>query len=149
MVYSGDKAPDPLPGERLSKSAIKVLPKHRGEALVASSRLDLAKIYTVEHNLPVCAVGEVDKKDLPLLEKYFREIHKDLLGNDEEEPRDSGDDDEQRNDDDGDEEQDGDEEEEGNASDPSTADDRRSYSTKSQSSKRPLAPAPDKRRLRR
>jgi hypothetical protein len=112
-VYSGDKPPDPLPGEKLSKRAIKVEPRHAGEALVATSRLDLAKIYTVEHNIPVAAIGEVDKNDLPRLEKYFQDIHKDLF---KEEPDDS----ENDGKDEGDEE----EEDEARRSGPSRADER-------------------------
>lgn len=84
IVYSGDKEPDQLPGERLSKKPIKIVPKHGGEALFASSRLNLAKIYTVEHNFPVGAIGDVDKNDLPRLEQYFRDIHKGLFEDEEE-----------------------------------------------------------------
>jgi hypothetical protein len=122
MVYSGDKAPDPLPGEKLTYRPIKVEPRHGGEALVAASRLDLAKIHTVEHNIPVAAIGEVDKKDLPLLMKYFNEIHQDLF---KKEPDDYPDDDDGGgyDDDEGEE----DEDEEGRRPGPSRGDERSSY----------------------
>jgi hypothetical protein len=148
-VFSGDEAPDPLPGEKLTKRAIKIVPKHGGEALVPASRLDLAKIYTVEHNIPVAAIGEVDKKDWPRLERYFQEIHKDLF-KPEDLDEDEDDDDEEDEEEEEKEEDDGGEDDEGGWTGPARGEERTSYaSSKPRSSKPSSAASSDQRRKKR
>jgi hypothetical protein len=49
--------------------------------LLPESRLDFGKPSTVEHNIPVALVGEVDKKDLRKLNLYFRRVNRDLYEN--------------------------------------------------------------------
>jgi hypothetical protein len=153
MVYSSDRPPDELPGEKLTKKPIRVELRHGGEALVAASRLDLAKIYTVEHNIPVAPVGDVDKRDLPRLERYFREIHKDLfrVEADDDSPEDDegGEDDDGDGDEDGeDDEEDEEEKEEGGRGGPSRGDERGGHGGAPRGSKA-AAPGPNSERRRR
>lgn len=62
------KAPEELKGEsKLSKKAIRVAPLGRRDVLDPASRLNYAKIYTVEYNVKVCFIGEIHKTSV----KYF------------------------------------------------------------------------------
>jgi uncharacterized protein DUF6590 len=53
VIYSGEQPPALVPGEDeviLKRDAIKVILDPRREPLLPTSRLNLAKIYTVEHS---------------------------------------------------------------------------------------------------
>src|ERR1700722_19052312 len=70
-IYLGSASPDTIPGERLDKRPIEITLRDCSEILYPTSRLNVDNIYT--HNLPVCALGEVDRKDLPRV-RHFREF---------------------------------------------------------------------------
>ncbi|QDS69654.1 hypothetical protein FKW77_009431 [Venturia effusa] len=73
IVYSGSKEPDPFdeelpsPGEVPMLSSIQVRPRDRSEKMFPASRINFAKIYTVEHNVKVYDFGDVRKSCLSLL----------------------------------------------------------------------------------
>lgn len=60
IVYTGDKPPKELQDEpRLHLRPIQVKPKTPRDKLEVQSRINYAKIYTVEHNVKVQFIGEV------------------------------------------------------------------------------------------
>lgn len=60
IVYVGDQAPPNLRGENiLSKPPIEMIPKSPRHKLEPASRINYAKIYTVEHNVKVCFIGHI------------------------------------------------------------------------------------------
>ncbi|KAH7370064.1 hypothetical protein BKA65DRAFT_487615 [Rhexocercosporidium sp. MPI-PUGE-AT-0058] len=61
IVHMGDPAPKPLPGESLSLKPIKIKAKTPRDRLKPQSRINYAKIYTVEHNVKVLFIGEVSR----------------------------------------------------------------------------------------
>jgi hypothetical protein len=48
----------------LSRGPIKMIPKSPRDKLEAASRINYAKIYTVEHNVKVCFIGEIAEDSL-------------------------------------------------------------------------------------
>jgi uncharacterized protein DUF6590 len=74
IIYTQDEPPEPLPGEVLTKKAIHVKAKHKGAGLQPTSRLNYSKIYTVEHNIPVADIGEVEKEDIAYIKECTRAI---------------------------------------------------------------------------
>lgn len=71
-----EQQPVLIPGEtKLSKHAIRVKPYSPQYKLEVASRLNYAKVYTVEYNVKVWFIGEVSKdSELKLLTSY-KEIH--------------------------------------------------------------------------
>lgn len=64
----------------MNKQPIKIVPIDQTEKLDEYSRINLAKIYPVEHNVKVCNVGMVDENDIKILRSYYKtELKKDLL----------------------------------------------------------------------
>jgi hypothetical protein len=64
MGQPDDPAPKPLPDEGLlSKSPIRVVPNSPREKLDPASRVNYAKIYTVEHNVKVAFIGHIAESD--------------------------------------------------------------------------------------
>ncbi|KAG4435066.1 hypothetical protein IFR05_009456 [Cadophora sp. M221] len=61
IVHMGNPAPAPLPGELLSLQPIKLKAKTPRDKLEPASRINYAKIYTVEHNVKVLFIGEVSR----------------------------------------------------------------------------------------
>jgi hypothetical protein len=60
IIYTGKTAPKPLPGElEFLKSPIQIIPKIPREKLEKESRVNYAKIYTVEHNVKVRFIGHI------------------------------------------------------------------------------------------
>ncbi|KAG4439648.1 hypothetical protein IFR05_004845 [Cadophora sp. M221] len=59
IVYMDGQLPQPLPGEALSLEPIKVNPKTNRDKLDPASRVNYAKIYTVEHNVKVQFIGKI------------------------------------------------------------------------------------------
>lgn len=55
-------------------SAIRVQPKHPGETLDDMSRINFAKVYTVEHNVKAYDFGDVVSRDRHLLREQYREV---------------------------------------------------------------------------
>lgn len=80
IAYTTDHPPSPLPGERkMYKEPIKIIPINQTEKLDEYSRINLAKVYPVEHNVKICDVGMVDKKHIKTLRLYYKkELKKDL-----------------------------------------------------------------------
>ena len=80
IAYTSDSKPIRLPDEpKLLKDPIEINPVSRAgkvERLDAASRIDFARVRTVEHNVRVKHVGEVARKSLPYLRSYWSK-HKD------------------------------------------------------------------------
>jgi hypothetical protein len=76
MRKEGDKTPIPLPrdGENLTLDPIRVVPKSDRDKLHPDSRINYAKIYTVEHNVKVFFIGEVHKRSKGRLITAFNTI---------------------------------------------------------------------------
>ena len=75
IVYTGPEGsepPDLLPGEGITKHALRVEPDDSGEKLDQTSRINFGKTYTVEHNVKVLSIGMVAEKHLNLLDHYWR-----------------------------------------------------------------------------
>ena len=78
IVYTGDNPPKKLEGEsKLQKDAIQVIPVTPSEKLDPLSRLDLHRVYPVEHNLKVKEIGKVPATDLKVLIAAWKSIAKD------------------------------------------------------------------------
>jgi hypothetical protein len=62
IIYTGSKAPKELSGEKkLNKKAVRVHNPSEKDKLAVESRVNYSKVYTIEHNIKVCFVGEVHK----------------------------------------------------------------------------------------
>jgi hypothetical protein len=60
IVYIGDKPPNEIEGEeRLRLRPIRIVPNTPRDKLEKESRINYAKIYTVEHNVKVYFIGSV------------------------------------------------------------------------------------------
>ena len=77
QVYTGDYVPNLLPGERLVKRPIKVLlDEHMADQpLHHTSRLNYARVHSLEHNIRVCPVGKIDESDLKWVLQYYKEAN--------------------------------------------------------------------------
>lgn len=72
IIYSGKTAPKPLPGEpELLRSPIQIIPKSPHDKLEIESRVNYAKIYTVEHNVKVRFIGHVAPASLKIFMRDF------------------------------------------------------------------------------
>jgi hypothetical protein len=58
---------------KMSKHSIKVVPAGEDQKLDPMSRVNFAKVHTVEHNFKVMDVGIVEKNSLPYFKLYWRE----------------------------------------------------------------------------
>ncbi|KAK1067316.1 hypothetical protein LTR12_008785 [Friedmanniomyces endolithicus] len=81
IIYTGSAVPEPLPAERpvrgeraMSATAIRVTPDAQGMRLDEMSRIDYAKVHTIEHNLKVAAVGVVHPASMEALITQFRSV---------------------------------------------------------------------------
>jgi hypothetical protein len=77
IVYSEGRQPSLVPGEDRSirdRDPIKVNMDPKGEPLNAAARLNLAKIYTIEHNIPIFPVGKISSKDIEKIRGYCSKI---------------------------------------------------------------------------
>jgi hypothetical protein len=66
---SGSRPRDPSVNHYLP--SIRVNPRGNGDTLDPMSRINLGKIYTVEHNVKVDDYGDVDPEDLESLKKHW------------------------------------------------------------------------------
>ncbi|KAE8447978.1 hypothetical protein EG329_009901 [Mollisiaceae sp. DMI_Dod_QoI] len=57
IIYTGAKPPAPLPGESSLLESVQVTGKTPRDMLLPESRINYAKIYTVEHNVKVFFIG--------------------------------------------------------------------------------------------
>jgi hypothetical protein len=70
--------PTTLPGERergLHMKPIRVIPVNARHKLHQASRLDYAKLYTVEFNVKVCFIGQVHKSSIEQLILDYKSFH--------------------------------------------------------------------------
>lgn len=123
IVHTTKEAPEllsgeePVEGEYGMMASIRVRPKSKQEKLQKESRINFAKIYTVEHNVKVCEFGDVHERHLGTLRKQWKYVLDcDIYGNkeqqEEEEEEEDDDDDDDEEEDDGEEDGDDDDEEE-------------------------------------
>ncbi|KAG7284002.1 hypothetical protein NEMBOFW57_010360 [Staphylotrichum longicolle] len=64
IIYQDGKSPRMLPGEpQLGFDPVRVILRERTEQLVKESRVNYAKLQTVEHNFRVYFIGRVDPED--------------------------------------------------------------------------------------
>jgi hypothetical protein len=64
IIYTGEYPPYPIDGEDdLTKGAIRVIPRTPRDKLDPASRVNYAKIYTVEHNVKVQFIGSIAPED--------------------------------------------------------------------------------------
>jgi len=72
QIYTSRNPPDLLPGEpALVKQSIRMVPRNQREELHEASRINYAKIYTVEHNVKCHFVGKIHEDDHNILfEEY-------------------------------------------------------------------------------
>ena len=82
IAYTSAVPPPLLPEERyLNKDPIRINPVNQTEKLDALSRINLGKVYPVEHNVKVCNVGMVDSADIRKLTRYYKTgLRNDLKG---------------------------------------------------------------------
>jgi hypothetical protein len=71
------KVPTARPGENLIRDPIRVVPKTDRDKLHPDSRINYAKIYTVEHNVKVLFIGQIHKRS----EGRFMTAFNDVWGN--------------------------------------------------------------------
>lgn len=104
IIYTGSKPPKPKPGEEPRRGeygmhpSIQVKAKKLTAALDSMSRVNYAKVYTVEHNVKVFEFGDVTKKSHKQLVRNFKAVWKideeqvddDIPEEDEEEDEDEG-----------------------------------------------------------
>jgi hypothetical protein len=67
--------------ETLLKSAIRIDPKTPRDKLDPLSRLNYAKIYTVEYNVKVCFVGNIHENSVKYFVRDFNHTHAPLPQN--------------------------------------------------------------------
>jgi hypothetical protein len=77
VIYTGDQPQPLIPGEDeviLDREPIRVTLDPKGEALLPASRLSLAKLYTVEHNIPTYPVGRISSRNVELVKRWCAEV---------------------------------------------------------------------------
>lgn len=74
MIYTGREVPSPLPGEQLVKRAVRMEPSSPEEKLDPKSRVNYAKVYTIEHNIRVCFIGKIHADSRATFDTDFRVI---------------------------------------------------------------------------
>jgi hypothetical protein len=74
MIYTGREVPSSLPGEQLVRRAVRVEPSSPEEKLDPKSRVNYAKVYTIEHNIRVCFIGKIHADSRATFETDFRLI---------------------------------------------------------------------------
>ncbi|KAF8853414.1 hypothetical protein BDZ45DRAFT_694311 [Acephala macrosclerotiorum] len=81
QIYSSHKPPRVSYEEMekgLTRKPIRIRPESQSENLDPMSRLNYAKIYTIEHNIKVLSVGRVTNTDGQTLVNDFDDIHRPL-----------------------------------------------------------------------
>jgi len=77
VIYTG-QAPIFKDGEQISKRSIRMVPKSSRHKLDPASRINYAKVYTVEHNVKVYFVGEIAEKHEQQVVTDYNNTHKPL-----------------------------------------------------------------------
>jgi hypothetical protein len=73
VIYSSDEPPQLLEGESESiwnRRAIRVTLDPKGEPLLPASRLNIAKLHTIDHDVPVAKLGTISPRDVERLRHY-------------------------------------------------------------------------------
>lgn len=74
IVYGSQEKPQLLDGEKqLQKQPFPIVIEDPQETIVASSRLDFGRTFSVEHNIKVCKIGRIATEHLPRLDEYFEQ----------------------------------------------------------------------------
>ena len=71
VVYSHKEKPLITPGEKTAKKPIPIILEQEGEKLDPMTRLNFAKVYTIEHNIKVAKVGRVPQENINQLLTYL------------------------------------------------------------------------------
>jgi len=50
-----------LKGENINLRPVRVEKRRPGDNLAKESRVNYEKVYTIEHNIPVCFIGEIHR----------------------------------------------------------------------------------------
>ena len=77
VIYTGERPPPLVPGEDegiLKRPPVKVTVDPKGEELQPSSRLSLAKLFTVEHNISTSPLGKLSSRDVERVKQYCIEV---------------------------------------------------------------------------
>ncbi len=77
-LYMRGMSPELLKGEKergLTREAIEIVMDRSTEELHSTSRLNYAKVYTIEYNVKVCSVGRVSTHSLRVLIEAYNEVH--------------------------------------------------------------------------
>jgi hypothetical protein len=72
------KEPVKARGEKITKRSIRVIPSSPREKLDPMSRINYSKVYTVEHNVKICIVGQVSGKYEQQLTTDYNNTHRPL-----------------------------------------------------------------------
>jgi hypothetical protein len=84
IIYTEEKGPkrqkvrEAAGEEKLQKQPIRVEPASSRDRLDPLSRLNYAKIYTVENNVKVCFIGRIHKKSVAVFIKDYNLTHRPL-----------------------------------------------------------------------
>jgi len=73
VIYSGNEPPQLVEGESetiWNRRAIQVVLDPKGEPLLETSRLNVAKVHTIEHIIPVAKLGKISTRDVERLRQY-------------------------------------------------------------------------------
>jgi hypothetical protein len=73
IIYDTTKVPAALPGEQLEKYDIQMERADGCDPLAASSRINYAQTYTVQHNVKVKGIGKISGVHMTWVKKYWRE----------------------------------------------------------------------------
>jgi hypothetical protein len=74
VIYTGESARF-YQDEKILNESIQMIPRNPREKLDMASRLNYAKVYTVEHNVKVLLIGKISSKNVKHLVKTFNEIN--------------------------------------------------------------------------
>jgi hypothetical protein len=74
MIFTGREVPSLLPGEQLIKRPVRMDPSRPEEKLDSKSRVNYAKVYTIEHNTKVCFIGKIHSDSRATFETDFKAI---------------------------------------------------------------------------
>ncbi|CAG8976950.1 hypothetical protein HYALB_00008861 [Hymenoscyphus albidus] len=80
VIYSSETGPVLLPGEesKLTRPAIMMVPSLPQNKLHDASRLNYAKVYTIEYNVKVRFIGRIHANSVYHVAAAFNEIHTSL-----------------------------------------------------------------------
>lgn len=74
IIYTGSQAPQELPDEnKLLKKPVRVDTYSDSDSLSIASRVNYAKLYTIEHNIKVCFIGKIHKDSEHI---FFTEVRR-------------------------------------------------------------------------